>query len=201
MERFIVGDYVFAAILDAVPSPIFIVDNDVKIHAYNMAAAPFFSKEPEKIFRTKSGDALHCIHSSDSPEGCGRGDACKECVIRKSVLQSYQGDKFVREKCEMQLVRGKKTEQIQMLISTAPVSFLEETFVIVILEDVTEIEALRNILPICVNCKKIRDDKDYWENVESYLSKYLDVQFTHGICPECIKKLYPNLTILLPIIT
>jgi PAS domain-containing protein len=195
MERFIVGDYIFTTILEAVPSPIFIVDDDVRIHGYNMAAAPLFDKEPDKILRMGCGDAFHCIHSLDSPEGCGRSDACKKCIIRNSVSQSYQGDKLVREKCEMQLVKGNKTEQIQALVTTAPVNYLDEIFVLVILEDVTEIEALRNILPICVNCKKVRDDKDYWQNVENYLSKHLDISCSHGICPECIKTLYPDLEI------
>ena len=195
MERFIVGDYIFTTIIEAVPSPIFIVDDDVRIHGYNMAAAPMFGKRPDKILRMGCGDALHCIHSLDSPEGCGGGPACKKCVIRNSVSQSYQGDKLVREKCEMQLVKDNKTEQIQTLITTAPVNYSDETFVLVILEDVTEIEALRSILPICVNCKKIRDDKNYWQKVEGYLSKYLDAKFSHGICPECIKILYPDLEI------
>jgi PAS domain-containing protein len=195
MERFTVGDYIFTTILEAVPSPVFIVDDDVRIHGYNMAAAPLLDKEPGKILRMGCGDALHCIHSLDSPEGCGGGQACKKCVIRNSVSQSYQGDKFVREKCEMQLVKGNKTEQIQTLITTAPVNYQDETFVLVILEDVTEIEALRSILPICVNCKKIRDDKNYWQKVESYLSKYLDIKFSHSVCPECLKILYPDLKI------
>ena len=73
----------------------------------------------------------------------------------------------------MQLVKDGKTKKVQMLITTSPVNYQDETSVLVILEDVTELEALRSILPICVNCKKIRDDKNYWEKVESCLSKYL----------------------------
>ena len=56
----------------------------------------------------------------------------------------------------------------------------------------SEIKVLRGILPICSNCNKIRDDKGYWERVESYISNRTDVQFSHGICPECMQKLYPD---------
>ena len=56
----------------------------------------------------------------------------------------------------------------------------------------SEIKVLRGILPICSNCNKIRDDKGYWERVESYISNRTDVQFSHGICPECMKELYPE---------
>ncbi len=55
-----------------------------------------------------------------------------------------------------------------------------------------EIQTLRGILPICSFCKKIRDDKGYWEQVETYIEKHSDADFTHGICPECFKLHYPN---------
>jgi PAS domain S-box-containing protein len=55
------------------------------------------------------------------------------------------------------------------------------------------VKALSGLLPICASCKKIRDDKGYWSQVESYIQKHTDATFTHGICPDCIKKLYPDL--------
>ncbi len=55
-----------------------------------------------------------------------------------------------------------------------------------------EIKTLRGILPICANCKNIRGDKGYWEQVESYVTSHTEAQFTHGICPECVEKLYPD---------
>jgi len=56
----------------------------------------------------------------------------------------------------------------------------------------TEIKTLEGIIPICANCKKIRDDKGYWERVEVYIHKHSEAQFSHGICPECFQKLYPE---------
>ena len=56
----------------------------------------------------------------------------------------------------------------------------------------TEIKTLRGIIPICANCKKIRDDKGFWQQVESYVSARTDADFSHGICPDCAKKLYPD---------
>jgi len=55
-----------------------------------------------------------------------------------------------------------------------------------------EIRVLRGILPICSSCKKIRDDEGYWNQIESYISKHSEAQFSHGICPECAKELYPE---------
>ncbi len=55
-----------------------------------------------------------------------------------------------------------------------------------------EIKLLRGILPICANCKKIRNDDGYWEQVESYITDRTGAQFSHGICPKCAKELYPD---------
>jgi hypothetical protein len=56
-----------------------------------------------------------------------------------------------------------------------------------------EIESLQSFLPICANCKKVRDDQGYWQQVESYISEHTGAELTHGICPDCMKKLYPEL--------
>ena len=55
-----------------------------------------------------------------------------------------------------------------------------------------EVKTLRGILPICSYCKKIRDDKGYWEQVENYIYKYSGTEFSHGICPDCMSKYYPE---------
>lgn len=56
-----------------------------------------------------------------------------------------------------------------------------------------EVETLRVLLPICASCKKIRDDKGYWNDIDAYLHKHAHTQFTHTMCPECVKSLYPDL--------
>lgn len=56
-----------------------------------------------------------------------------------------------------------------------------------------EIKTLRGIVPICAGCKKVRDDKGYWEQVEVYVQERTDAQFSHGLCPDCVKRLYPDL--------
>ena len=53
-----------------------------------------------------------------------------------------------------------------------------------------EIETLRGIIPICSKCKKVRDDKGYWNQIESYIEKHSEAFFSHGICPECLDNLY-----------
>lgn len=55
-----------------------------------------------------------------------------------------------------------------------------------------EVETLRGLLPICASCKKIRDDKGYWNHIEVYFSNHSLVDFTHTLCPECIRHFYPE---------
>jgi PAS domain S-box-containing protein len=56
-----------------------------------------------------------------------------------------------------------------------------------------EVRVLSGLLPVCVCCKKIRDDNGYWNQIEAYVREHSEADFTHSICPDCTKKLYPDL--------
>lgn len=56
-----------------------------------------------------------------------------------------------------------------------------------------EVKTLQGILPMCANCKKIRDDSGYWHAVEVYLTIHADAEFSHGLCSDCAAQLYPGL--------
>lgn len=55
-----------------------------------------------------------------------------------------------------------------------------------------QVKRLSGLLPICASCKKIRDDQGYWTEVEIYILEHSEAELTHGICPDCAKRLYPN---------
>jgi hypothetical protein len=55
-----------------------------------------------------------------------------------------------------------------------------------------EVRELQAILPICMFCKRIRDDKDYWSQIDHYLTKHAGTRFSHGICPDCLKARFPD---------
>ncbi len=56
----------------------------------------------------------------------------------------------------------------------------------------SEVKTLSGLLPICSHCKKIRDDKGYWNQIENYILEHSGAFFSHGICPECAAKYYPD---------
>ena len=128
------GDFL-NTILDKIPFPIFLMDDDVKIHVYNLAAISLFDIELYRVNKVGCGDAFNCVYSM--PDGCGGSEACKECVIRNSARKSYGGSKVVREKADIQLVRGNKVEQIQMLVTTELLKYNDELYAIVILENIS----------------------------------------------------------------
>lgn len=57
----------------------------------------------------------------------------------------------------------------------------------------SEVKTLSGLLPICAYCKKIRDDKGYWNQIETYIHQHSDARFSHGMCPDCMKRLYPEI--------
>ena len=67
-----------------------------------------------------------------------------------------------------------------------------ERLILQLQKALTEVKQLSGLLPICASCKKIRDDKGYWNQIESYIRDHSGVEFSHGICPDCMKKLYPD---------
>ncbi len=62
-------------------------------------------------------------------------------------------------------------------------------------EALDKVKLLSGLLPICSVCKKIRDDKGYWNQIESYIRDHSEAEFSHGICPDCAKELYPDFVI------
>jgi hypothetical protein len=61
-------------------------------------------------------------------------------------------------------------------------------------ETLTKAKTLRGLIPICASCKKVRNDEGYWQQVEVYVRDHSEADFSHGICPDCASKLYPDYT-------
>jgi len=83
---------------------------------------------------------------------------------------------------------------VALLLSKLRITTLERVIAMTKLQSALKaIKELSGILPICANCKKIRDEEGYWHDVEVYISRHTNMEFTHGICTECANKLYPSL--------
>jgi hypothetical protein len=60
-------------------------------------------------------------------------------------------------------------------------------------EALANIKTLRGLVPICAGCKKIRDDSGFWNQLETYIQAHSEAQFSHGLCPDCVQRLYPDI--------
>jgi hypothetical protein len=176
------------AVIDAFPSPLFVVDEDVRILEYNRAAEALIGEDQTVTLRRRAGEAMHCIHALETPEGCGKAPYCADCVIRNSVNEAFAGQSVVRKKTQAELVVKGSVNKIYLLVTASPFSYETEKLALLVLEDMTETISLRSLLPICAKCKKIRDDKSYWQKLETYFEKHMDVDFSHGLCPECAEE-------------
>jgi PAS domain-containing protein len=187
------GNYL-KTIIDAIPSAIFVVSHDYKILDLNPAAADMFGMDSDIKLHRLCGEIFHCFYEKESEKGCGTTQYCTDCVIRNSVNEACKGNCVHKEKHHMLIAKHEIKSDIDMLVTAAPFDFEKDRYVLLTLEDITEIGKLRRLLPICASCKKIRNDEDYWEEVSNYLYKYASIGFTHCLCPECVKKLYPDHT-------
>jgi len=176
-------------LLEAIPLPVFLVDEDVRILDFNPAASRLMNQDREVILNRRGGEMMHCLHSRDVEEGCGRGPRCGDCVIRNSVGAALRDGGRVREKAILELRLPEGARRIEMMVTAAPVNIDGRHLVLLILEDISELMDLRRLLPICANCKKIRDDQAYWHSLESYMTQRLHLDLTHGICPSCAEQM------------
>jgi len=179
--------------LNAIPQALFIVDENNIILSMNKVAAQLTEADSRGTIKRMCGDILHCLYAQNAPEGCGTTPHCPDCVIRKTITESCSGQTIVKRKAELVTKKDKKESKTVFLISASPYVHDDSHLTILTLDDISEIIFLRSLLPICASCKKIRDDKGYWNKIEHYISEHSDTDFTHSICPECKNKLYPDL--------
>jgi len=124
----------------------------------------------------------------------------RDCPTPVVLLTAYDDQKMV--------LRASHTGAGAYLLKPPSANEIERTMIIALsrFEDLMELKRLNTelkaalekvkqlsgLLPICANCKKIRNDQGYWDAVEGYLEAHSEVHFSHSICPECIEKLYPE---------
>ena len=91
---------------------------------------------------------------------------------------------------------AKANEQLKLQIEERKKAEAEkENLIVELKKALKEVKTLGGLLPICASCKKIRDDNGYWNQLEDYIRKHSEAEFSHSFCPDCAKKLYPDLDI------
>jgi PAS domain-containing protein len=125
-------------LFDAMPMPVFVVDEDVTILDYNTAASRLLTKGRQQWFGRRGGHVLRCVHSQDVPEGCGHGPACLDCVLRQSVRAASRARRVSRKLTPMELmVKGKPTH-LNLRVTCHPFKFERHALILLILEGLND---------------------------------------------------------------
>jgi hypothetical protein len=191
------SDYL-RSVLNNIPTPVFVVDKNAMILDGNTAAAQM-SGDPESLNQKRlCGHILHCFNAFQAPEGCGTSNFCPECIIRKAIDNAVLGVPTIRGYAQMKLQLSEIITDACFLVSAVAFEAQNKQLIMVTLEDITELMELQSIIPMCSHCRKIRDDENFWHNVEDYLQKHSSMRFSHGLCPECLVKLYPEYSKIAP---
>jgi DNA-binding NtrC family response regulator len=164
---------------------------------YNLISVDRFTAGLESLKRCIFDVILLDLSLPDGPSGIKTFETvhAQASTIPIIVLTGHDDDDLaveaVHKGAQDYLVKGPITGPA---LGRAIRHAIERKKLLTQLEDsMKEIKILRGFLPICMNCKKIRDDKGYWTQVEVYINKHSGVEFSHGICPECAQKMYPEL--------
>ena len=177
------------AILNEIPIATLIVDADVKIQFMNSEAKGLIDSKTE-FFDRRGGEVLKCIYSAVHELGCGHAEECKSCLVRNSINKAATGKKTHKEQTVLKLKSDEKEVLFHALITTTPFKHNDKELFILMLENINDLVSLKEIIPICCNCKKIRSDDEYWMQVEHYLQNFTLLDFAFSICPECVESLY-----------
>jgi two-component system, response regulator PdtaR len=124
----------------------------------------------------------------------------EKCPIPVVLLTSHNNSELVRRASEVgvgaYLLKPPSAQEIERAMTIAVARFADlaelRSLNMKLTKAMENVKVLTGLLPICGNCKKIRDDKGYWKTVEEYIMNNSEVHFSHGICPECIEKYYPE---------
>jgi PAS domain S-box-containing protein len=189
----------FRAVAQTASDAIITADQQGNIGLWNKAA--------ETIFGYASSEILGCNVTTLMPE---RFQAAHKMGMEQAVsagqskLAGHTVELTGRRKdgselpVELSLAMWKKDEEILFTgivrdITRRKTAEAERDRTILELQKtLAEVKTLKGFIPICASCKKIRDDKGFWSQIGSYISRHSDAKFSHGICPDCTKKLYPE---------
>ncbi|MBI4188812.1 MAG: MEDS domain-containing protein [Chloroflexi bacterium] len=125
----------------SIPVAILLVDEERRVHEVNQAAARFAGRTVDEMLGTRGGEALRCLHSLDDPRGCGFGPTCQTCIVRHSIMDTFEtGHSHINEETTFSLAHSNKGEDRWLLVSTSPVKFRGLDRVVVCLQDTTELK-------------------------------------------------------------
>ncbi len=132
-------DRVLSAIIDAVPNPMFLADDEARVQALNRAAAQMVRGEGRTLQRPLCGDVLRCATARDARDGCGTAKSCAVCVVRSAIERACRGHAVRREYTHMRLWSGDHVKVRHFLVTAVPYRHDGARLALLTLEDITDV--------------------------------------------------------------
>lgn len=185
---------VLTVVLDESTDPIFNILEDGTYRYVNRAFSTPFGRTPEEVI----GRRIYDIFSIDEAEKrmgvVKRAFATGETIVFDVRVPTPEGDRFYIT--SVKPIRDREGAVASVVCISKEIterkrSELEQERLIRELQTaLQQVRTLSGMLPICAHCKKIRDDRGYWNQIEAYICQHSDAEFTHGICPDCLRQHY-----------
>jgi hypothetical protein len=172
-------------VFDSLPFPAFVVDADMRILAVNVSGRKLVGAESGATLRVKGGEAWMCVNSE---AGCGQSRSCPDCMLRTNVTYTSTSKQSLRTRAKLEVHRSGQVDAVHALLTTSPIRHEGQDAVLVLLEDLAMLFALGDVLPVCMGCRKVRDN-ELWMQIEGYLDAHLNLKLSQGLCPECSLRL------------
>jgi transcriptional regulator with PAS, ATPase and Fis domain len=133
-------------LFETIPWGVLIVDGERRVQAVNNVLEQTFGILASDVIDKRAGGVLSCVHALKAPEGCGYVEECQVCRIRATALEAIAGRRIHRTEADVQLLVNGKARDLKLLLSAAPFEHEGQKMAIVILEDISELDALRRRL-------------------------------------------------------
>jgi hypothetical protein len=170
-------------VLEAHPHATLLVDANLHIAHANGAARALL----DPGHATRTGDALRALQVDATACGGGR---CPHCLLR-SVVRRALGGLVARERA-LFARGGAYPSDLHLLAAAVPLERPGASLALLVVQDLAEVLPLPALLPVCAGCAKIRDAAGRWLPLPAYLDERLAIEVSHGLCDECMHRLYPE---------
>jgi PAS domain S-box-containing protein len=179
-------------VLDTIQAGIVVIDPERHvIGGVNAAAGRMVGAPREDIL----GSPCHKYICPAEEGECPITDLGKNLDNAEQVLLTANGKRVPILKTAVSVVLAGREHLLESFLDITERKQAEEErerLIGELQEALAEVKTLSGLLPICASCKSIRDDQGYWRQIEAYIQDHSEAEFSHSVCPECAKKLYPE---------
>jgi PAS domain S-box-containing protein len=165
-----------------------VLDAQDRVQDANPTALRILGARAKVVGRTAAEALASCpaiaraaAQAEESPRDVQVGEG-RFYELRTTAVRDAQGELAGRMLHLRDITRRRQAEQDK------------ERLIRELQQALADVKTLHGLLPICASCKKIRNDQGYWQNLEGYICEHSEAEFSHGLCPDCLRRLYPDLS-------